>query len=67
MAMNKPVISASARNPKTGKFAKVRGRPVLGVTQDGVAILKPRQGATHFTTDEIRRAIARVRKTTPAE
>lgn len=65
--MNKPVISPSVRNAKTGKFAPVRGRPVLGVTRDGVAILKPRQGATHFTTDEIRRAIAQVRKTTSAE
>lgn len=61
--MNKPL----PRSAKSGKFAPVRGRPVLGVTRDGVAILRPPQGATHFTTDELRRAIAHVRKTQPAE
>lgn len=48
---------------KTGKFAPSRGRQVLGVTADGVSILRPGRGATHFTTDELRRAIAEVKKT----
>jgi hypothetical protein len=61
------VTKSALRNSKSGKFAPVRGRPVLGVTRDGVAILRPPQGATHFTTDELRRAIAQVRKTQPAE
>lgn len=34
---------------------------VLGVTKDGVRILKPKSGATHFSAKEIRDAIATVR------
>ncbi|MGJ0503290.1 MAG: hypothetical protein ACR65X_05980 [Methylocystis sp.] len=34
---------------------------VLGVTKDGVRILKPKSGATHFSAEEIRDAIATVR------
>lgn len=52
-----------SRDPKTGKFPPSRGRQVLGVTTDGVSILRPGRGATHFTTDELRRAIAEVKKT----
>ncbi|MFO1102380.1 MAG: hypothetical protein U1E20_05690 [Methylocystis sp.] len=34
---------------------------VLGVTKDGVRILKPKGKATHFSTKEIRDAISTVR------
>ncbi|RNJ51753.1 hypothetical protein [Methylocystis hirsuta] len=34
---------------------------VLGVTKDGVRILKPKGEATHFSSKEIRDAIATVR------
>ena len=34
---------------------------VLGITSDGVAVLKPRFKATHFTDEEIREAILKAR------
>ena len=38
--------------------ATFHGYEVLGVTKDGVRILKTRGKATHFTTKEIRKAVA---------
>ena len=38
-------------------------RYLLGTTFDGVQILKPKGKATHFTTGELRRAIANARAT----
>ena len=49
------------RDTKSGKFGTSRGRPVIGITHDGVKILKPRYPPDSFTTAEIRRAIAEVR------
>ncbi len=37
------------------------GPKVLGVTKDGVRILKPKGNATHFTPKELREAVATVR------
>ncbi len=37
------------------------GAEVLGVTKDGVRILKPRGKATHFTPTELRDAVATAR------
>jgi hypothetical protein len=34
---------------------------VLGVTKDGVRILKPKGKATHFTQKEVRNAVVAVR------
>ena len=42
-----------------GKLAM--GRNVLGVTADGVRILKPKKKSTHFTIKEIREAVAAIR------
>ena len=40
-----------------------RGATVLGVTKDGVKILKGKGRAPHFTAKEIRTAVANVRAT----
>jgi hypothetical protein len=48
---------------KTSKAASHKGSKVLGTTFDGVRILKPKGKATHFTTGELRRAIAHARAT----
>ena len=48
---------------KTSKAASPKGSKVLGTTFDGVQILKPKGKATHFTTGELRRAIANARAT----
>jgi hypothetical protein len=48
---------------KTSKAASRKGSKVLGTTFDGVRILKPKGKATHFTTGELRRAIANARAT----
>lgn len=37
------------------------GAEVLGVTKDGVRILKPKGPATHFTRKELRETVATVR------
>jgi hypothetical protein len=53
-------ISSKAK-PSVGR-AKRRGEPrVLGVTKDGVKILASKVKPTHFTTKEIRDAIAALR------
>jgi hypothetical protein len=50
---------------KFGKHVKPRktsgGADVLGVTNDGVRILKPKGRATHFTRKELRATVATVR------
>jgi hypothetical protein len=48
---------------KTSKAASRKDPKVLGTTFDGVKILKPKYKATHFTTGELRRAIANARAT----
>lgn len=47
--------SQNTPRPKPGKPA------ILGVTKDGVAILKPRFKATHFTDKELREAILKAK------
>jgi hypothetical protein len=42
------------------------GTKVLGVTKDGVRVLKPKGKATHFTGDELREAVATARSKTGA-
>jgi hypothetical protein len=52
-----------AKTKRLGSGIK-SGKPaakVLGVTKDGVRILKPKGKATHFTTSEIRSALSSVR------
>jgi hypothetical protein len=55
------VSKVTARS--TSKAASSKGSKVLGTTFDGVQILKPKGKATHFTTGELRRAIANARAT----
>ncbi len=70
------ISKRSGQTSKSGKFAipingskAVRLSPVkpkrttkvLGITKDGVRILKPRGKATHFTQRELRSAIASAR------
>lgn len=57
--MKKASSSKVSRSAATGKF--VSGYKVLGVTRDGVEILKPKGRATHFTDKELRDAISRAR------
>jgi hypothetical protein len=57
---SKKMIRAS----KTGE--RFAGTKVLGVTKDGVRILKPKGNATHFTGSELREAVATARATTRA-
>ncbi|HEY1753109.1 MAG TPA: hypothetical protein VGG29_17760 [Caulobacteraceae bacterium] len=42
------------------KSGRKSGPKVLGVTRDGVRILKPPGGGTHFTQKEAREAVAAV-------
>ena len=57
--MNK--IAPVKRDAKTGQFGTSRGRPVIGITHDGVKILKLPYSPDSFTTAEIRRTIQEVR------
>ena len=61
--MNSPMnkLVPIKRDAKSGNLGTSRGRPVIGITHDGVKILKPLYPADHFTTAELRRAIAEVR------
>ena len=52
---------AKSLSAQSGKPHRTAAPKVLGVTRDGVHILKPASPATHFTTREIRRAISTVR------
>jgi hypothetical protein len=45
-----------------GDMTKRRAAPVLGVTRDGVRILKQPGDATHFTAKELRDAVRLVRE-----
>jgi hypothetical protein len=55
-------MAKTAQKSKSQKSAKKsRGPEVLGVTSEGVRILKPRGKATHFTAKEISEAVATVR------
>jgi hypothetical protein len=55
--------ASKASASKTSKAASRKDPKVLGTTFDGVKILKPKYKATHFTTGELRRAIANARAT----
>jgi len=55
--------ASKAGTSETSKAASRKGSQVLGTTFDGVQILKPKGKATHFTTGELRRAIANARAT----
>jgi hypothetical protein len=57
MAMTKP----PAKTPRVSRAAKSAAGKILGITKDGVRILKPRWSATHFTQKELRDAVARAR------
>jgi hypothetical protein len=50
-----------SHQPPTPRPKTPRGYVVLGITRDGVAILKPRFKATHFTDEELREAILKAR------
>lgn len=54
-AMEKRSALRVGRDSRSGRFID-RDR-VLGTTRDGVAILKPKGGATHFTDKELWKAI----------
>lgn len=45
---------------KTAKGLNARSYKSVGKTHDGITILKPKTKPTHFTTREIRTAIAQV-------
>lgn len=56
----KPHIYASPkREESTGQFTTARKAPILGVTKDGVKILRPRHKPTNFTRQEVREAVAK--------
>lgn len=52
---------AKSSSAQAGKSHQTSAPKVLGVTRDGVHILKPASPATHFTAREIRQAISTVR------
>jgi len=56
--MTKAARSKARRNVKAAR--RIDGYVVLGKTKEGLDILKPRFKATHFTTKELRAAIAKV-------
>jgi len=62
MAMTKP----PAKTARASRTAKSAADKILGITKDGVRILKPRWKATHFTQKELRDAVARARAGKPA-
>ena len=45
--------------PSLSQYLKVAG--VLGTTRDGVHIRKPKGSATHFSSQEVREAVAKAR------
>jgi hypothetical protein len=57
---SKKTLGASEVRKLAGR-ALTNAPKVLGVTKDGVRILKPKGEATHFSAKEIRDAIATVR------
>ena len=56
--MNMPLIQKSAA-PKRRSTSGTRRPEVLGITKDGVKILKPTRAPTNFTVEEVREAVAR--------
>jgi hypothetical protein len=56
--MNMPLIQKSASAKSLPRSAS-RKPEVLGVTKDGVKILRPVRKATNFTAKEAREAVAR--------
>jgi hypothetical protein len=57
--MNMPLVQKPAPSKRRSK-AGTRKSEVLGVTKDGVKILKPARAPTNFTIEEVREAVARV-------
>ncbi|HLJ72843.1 MAG TPA: hypothetical protein VKU03_16125 [Roseiarcus sp.] len=56
------MAKASKKTKRGNKAERAAGQAkVIGVTKDGVRILKPRGKATHFTQKEIREAVAAAR------
>lgn len=47
------------REDHTGQFTTYRKPSILGVTKDGVKILRPRHKPTNFTRQEVREAVAK--------
>jgi len=60
--MKEPGLNHRHRN-KNGEIHRkhAAGPKVVGVTKDGVRILKPKGKATHFTPKELRDAVATAR------
>jgi hypothetical protein len=59
------MAKSSKKMIRAGKAGnRFAGAKVLGVTKDGVRILKPKSKATHFTVDELREAVATARSKT---
>lgn len=56
-----PKSKAKPGKPGARQSMTFAGHKVVGVTRDGVRILDSGIKATHFTTEEIREAIATVR------
>lgn len=56
--MNMPLIQKSV-SPKRSAKTAMRKPEVLGVTKDGVKILRPANKSTNFTAKEAREAVAR--------
>lgn len=54
-------LTKTSHKSKIRKQKPRQGSRVVGVTKDGVRILESKSKATHFTTKEIREAVANVR------
>jgi len=61
------MTKSPSKTARVSKAAKSAASKVLGITKDGVRILKPRGRATHFTQKEVREAVARARAGRQAE
>lgn len=60
-------LARSKAIPAKADSESVAGYKVVGVTKDGVRILKSKGRATHFTAREIRDAVATARATRTAK
>jgi hypothetical protein len=54
-------MAKASKNTGRDRRATVAAAKVLGVTKDGVRILKPKRRATHFTWAELRETVVAVR------
>lgn len=56
------MTKAPSKTSGVSRTAKSAPGKVLGITRDGVRILKPRGNPTHFTQKELREAVERARR-----